>query len=363
MSINTAFVEITNACNQNCIYCYNGENMGKTFLPLKDMVYIAREGKNAGLRNLIITGGEPTIHPNLYEFIRVLSEQGINYGITTNGTNLSDKIVTQLAQDNASVQISLDTTDANTYQQIRKTNSANKVLHNIKRLLGANISLDIGIVLNKLNTPTIEKTINELLELGVSTIHVKEVQFIGNGGMNQKEIELDNLYDVLATLYNLEKKLYPALSIDLIEDFLIRLCCSGCNDAYCNCMSGQAIQIDILGNVYHCKNISQAIPSVGNIHEYTLTYLLTKSQNFKVSYTELEKCEDCEFGYICRGGCRTQAFLQTGNIYSKGARCKEYYKFISLLQKEQKEGILDKLLFNIKLSHSFNQMNGFTKYI
>ena len=73
------------------------------------------------------------------------------------------------------------------------------------------------------------------------------------------------------------------------------------------------------------------ISCIGNIMYDNIQDIKDKITNFKLSYDKTE-CRDCKYGYICRGGCRTKIFAANNDLYEKGTRCKEMYKFIEMIK-------------------------------
>ena len=78
---------VTDKCNYNCQYCYNDyhSNNDINFKSLLNYISIIKNRLNKDLVFLDILGGEPTLHPDLYDFCKKLSnEEYINYTIYSN---------------------------------------------------------------------------------------------------------------------------------------------------------------------------------------------------------------------------------------------------------------------------------------
>jgi len=74
-------------CNLRCPYCYNPAlvlNRLNAINPIPLESYLNEE-KN--FHNVVVTGGEPTIHSNLIEMLRILKIEGYSVKLDTNGTN------------------------------------------------------------------------------------------------------------------------------------------------------------------------------------------------------------------------------------------------------------------------------------
>ena len=85
--VQTAVIQVTNACPFNCEQCYTKK--GETFLPVE----IAERVLDKAFRNrrglLQITGGEPLLYPELDELISFCERRSILSAIATSGYALS----------------------------------------------------------------------------------------------------------------------------------------------------------------------------------------------------------------------------------------------------------------------------------
>ena len=85
-----AAVIFTQGCNFRCPYCHNPElvDSSKFGTPLdNDKVLDFLEFRKGLLDGVVITGGEPTIHPDLPEFLTKIKALGYSIKLDTNGTN------------------------------------------------------------------------------------------------------------------------------------------------------------------------------------------------------------------------------------------------------------------------------------
>ena len=101
----------TAGCNFRCPFCHNAELVlpeqikKLDLVPEDDVLDLLRKRKGF-LDALSITGGEPTLQPDLYEFIKKVKEIGVLVKVDTNGSNpdvierlLADKLVDYIAMD------------------------------------------------------------------------------------------------------------------------------------------------------------------------------------------------------------------------------------------------------------------------
>jgi len=92
-------IVFTKSCNFRCHFCYNpmlvfaeGENElknideGPSLIPEKDLFLFLKD-RVGKLEGLVISGGEPTLQPDLKEFIIKVKNLGYKIKLDTNGSN------------------------------------------------------------------------------------------------------------------------------------------------------------------------------------------------------------------------------------------------------------------------------------
>ncbi|SHG53047.1 pyruvate formate lyase activating enzyme [Thermosyntropha lipolytica DSM 11003] len=89
-----AAVVFTYGCNLRCPFCHNGHLLIKPSRQDKRALFISEEEvlsflheRRGFLDALVITGGEPTLNPDLPRFISRVKEDGFLVKLDTNGTN------------------------------------------------------------------------------------------------------------------------------------------------------------------------------------------------------------------------------------------------------------------------------------
>ena len=97
----------TKGCNFRCPYCHNPELVvGSANIINTDIVLDFLKNRVGKLSAVSITGGEPTLHSDLPEFIKQIKSMGYKVKLDTNGTNpnmlkqiIDEKIVDYVAMD------------------------------------------------------------------------------------------------------------------------------------------------------------------------------------------------------------------------------------------------------------------------
>lgn len=127
--------ELTNVCNLNCIMC--GRNAA-TFKPtVFDMdIFRKFEPVMDYVEEVTLMGwGEPTVHPDFVEMLRIIDSHGARKYFCTNGMNL-DKIKDAIFDYNVDVfAVSLDGATYETNSRIRRGSDINKITENLKEIV------------------------------------------------------------------------------------------------------------------------------------------------------------------------------------------------------------------------------------
>lgn len=90
-------IEITDACNLNCHVCYK-----KKGTSLKSLSSIRRDLETAmklrKLHTVTISGGEPTLHPELYQIVEMIKRYGFHVFLLTNGILIDEVCIQKLKE-------------------------------------------------------------------------------------------------------------------------------------------------------------------------------------------------------------------------------------------------------------------------
>ncbi len=104
-----AAVIFTQGCDFRCPFCHNPDLvLPERFLPPVDQEEILKflQKRQDQLSGVVVTGGEPTIHADLPEFLAKIKELGFAIKLDTNGNNpkalralISDGLIDYIAMD------------------------------------------------------------------------------------------------------------------------------------------------------------------------------------------------------------------------------------------------------------------------
>ncbi len=128
-------LELTNACNLNCVMC--GRNAADFKLTSFDMdIFKSLEPLFDTIEEVTLMGwGEPTIHPNFLEMLEIINKHSARKYFCTNGMTL-DKIKNAIFDYKVDVfAVSLDGATYETNKKIRRGSDLNKIVANLKEIV------------------------------------------------------------------------------------------------------------------------------------------------------------------------------------------------------------------------------------
>lgn len=108
------------ACNLRCGMCNHWRDPGETPLDLDFFLPVIDDLAELGCQKLHLTGGEPTLRPNLEALIAHATERGIRVTMTTNGTRIdAQRAYTLVSAGLRKVNLSIDSPNPTIHDRIR----------------------------------------------------------------------------------------------------------------------------------------------------------------------------------------------------------------------------------------------------
>jgi len=148
-------VSITDNCNLSCVYCDEpkkslnlNSSPGANTDVLKLAEIVASLHRELDLSSVRITGGEPTLNPNLTAFVRLLKEAGIpEVNLTTNGLLLESRLDELQKAGLDRINVSLDALDDDTFANMTGYRGVSRVTHSIVRAKEAGFDVKINAII------------------------------------------------------------------------------------------------------------------------------------------------------------------------------------------------------------------------
>jgi len=137
-----------------------------------------------GIEKIRITGGEPFVRKDIMQLLTGLSKlDGLKeLTMTTNGVLTAPHVAEMKALGISSVNLSLDTLDANRFFTITRRDEFANVMNTLDELLKHNIEVKINaVVMDGKNTQDITPMVELTKDLPVSVRFIEEMPFNGDG--------------------------------------------------------------------------------------------------------------------------------------------------------------------------------------
>ena len=338
--LNLIQIELTGYCNMNCKHC-RAKNEPKIYFDKQNYNLVMELIKKESGNNfrLTLSGGEPFLHKNILEYIKIAKSNNISsLVVTTNGSLVKKdhlEFIDNLNFDNFIIQVSLDSITEKIHDEFRGYNGAFKMcdnlLDNIKDYPNINSSIRMTIT---------ESTIHQMEEMVLYAIS-KKCKIIGFGSIIpfgkaedcsmslNKDTKLKFLNEVVRL--NLKYK----NDIDVVTEDPLKSNVKNspwyiCDDCNCDevifggCTAGiDSLNIQSNGIITPCSMIQEVILDLNQCK--TLDDLIKQYQNSKLVKRLFErkfsgKCGQCKKRYLC-GGCRASAKGRTNDLFGTDESC------------------------------------------
>lgn len=128
----TLLLLVNEGCNLRCSFCDLWEH--HEHISLAKLLPILDDAVDIGTKTIVLTGGEPLLHPQIFQIISACKQRGLTVNLTTNGT-LVEKYWDELTQTGIdSLSFSLDGLQE-THERIRGQKGCfNRTLKALKRI-------------------------------------------------------------------------------------------------------------------------------------------------------------------------------------------------------------------------------------
>lgn len=327
---------ITDNCDQRCKHCYiyAGKDLHKNNdLPLEKLSEILEDfietcKKMNRIPFIAVTGGDPLLYKNVWEFFEMLKANNVKFAILGNPFHLNDDVAKKLRNFGCiNYQMSLDGLEK-THDFIRKKGSFQATLSKIDCLRNAGITTTIMATVSKTNINEIPDLVDIVVKYKVNNfafarycpnpddydniVTAEEYhEFLGK--MWNKFICYKNedtkfvLKDHLWNLYLHENGMFN-INVNNPKDLILDGCKCG--------ISHLTVLAD--GTVYACRRCESP---VGKVPEDSLYDIFFGDEMAKYrQYENFEECSKCELKNFCRG-CPAVAKCFTGSFYGKDPQC------------------------------------------
>ncbi len=140
---------LTDRCNSRCVTC-DYWRTGRADVSLESVKRLLPSLGQLQTRLVVISGGEPLIHPEWAEIAQLLREQGLQLWLLTSGLSLV-KHARRAAELFDAITVSLDGADAPTYASIRGLDAFENVCAGVRACADAGVAAGVRTTLQQSN--------------------------------------------------------------------------------------------------------------------------------------------------------------------------------------------------------------------
>ena len=344
----------TNRCNLACRHCY--QDSEKRNLPdeltLDEKLRLVDQMGAAHMPMLAISGGEPTISPDLVPVLRRGKSHGMHLTIATNGTTMTPERAAELADAGLRyVEISLDSVNPERHDAFRGAPGMwAKSVAGAKAVVATKgLRLGIAMCVHQGNFSEVRDMIQFAEDLGAGCFAHFNFIPVGRGlRMVSGDISPAQREELLAILNERMQK--GGMGVISTAPQLGRVCLAGavcapgasesdrvaCSHAGAGsgakarvvakylggCGAGRTyVCIEPNGNVTPCVYLPHRV--MGNVRQKTLMEIFRGSVFWDIlndRNRRLHHCEVCTFRSYC-GGCRARADAYFGQLHAGDPGC------------------------------------------
>jgi AdoMet-dependent heme synthase len=285
-------LNLNNACNLRCKYCFTGSPKGdhvKDFMPLDKLKEIADEADKLGYIEWDLQGGEVTLRPDkLFDALDAIQPERFYLYVTTNGYKIDRKIINELGKRGVSrMSVSFDSWDPDFHDEMRgRKDSWKRAIQALEYIQEAGMDPYMNVTVGHYNAKS--EDLRMLLEYSKNKKYRTLINVACPTGM------WNQVHDVVCDEEDQKhirelRKEYKNLNRNLWNPFDPKL------EKIMGCTTVNRMYITALGDVLACPYVHIKI---GNVFENTLKEISDYGFSIKHFRNHSDKClagEDLNF--------------------------------------------------------------------
>jgi MoaA/NifB/PqqE/SkfB family radical SAM enzyme len=173
------YVSIINSCQLRCQGCWVDVESPRQMITLEEMNSLINDAKKHGNSFFGILGGEPFMHPQLFEILE--SHPDCYFQIFTNGQLITDKVAARLrAVGNATPLISIEGSEVVSDQRRGRLNVLNKTLAGVENCVRNKLITGVATSVCQTNFELVsEAWVRKLIDMGVHYVWFHTYRVVG----------------------------------------------------------------------------------------------------------------------------------------------------------------------------------------
>ncbi len=323
---------VTYACNHRCGICFTDSHAAtRNELTTPEALALVRQTDGAGIRDIIISGGEPFVRADIVDILVAMAGRGISARIASNGSLLPAELLDRLRADTLtkSFQISLDSVDPDVYARLHgvKPDALAGVLRAIDRVQERGFHTTVSVRVTDETLPGLPRVLDLACEKGWSTVTLHLPIYTGrsDGAPHQDTDALTLLGPVFDHFLRLPESW-------LVETYIpwapyhpvLQRLAERVDVVHCGCAAGRdRLTVNPDGSISPCVCLDVPAAYVGNVRTDDLGEVFAGAWLCDVLRRPEAHgiCVDCEHVRSCGGGCRANAYALSGAVDGQDGTC------------------------------------------
>jgi len=335
-------------CNLTCKHCYSisADTNFKGELSTPEIFKVMDDLKAYGVKVLILSGGEPLLHSDIFEISHRAKEMGFYVGLSSNGTLIDKNNIAAIAEVNYDyVGVSLDGM-REIHDSFRRCQGAfDKSLYGIRLCQDYGIKVGLRFTLTQDNFLDFPKMLQLMSEESIDKFYLSHLNYAGRGNKNRKD-------DVVHQMTRQAMDLLFENGLEVLLEGKSQEFVTGNNDAdgvyllfwarrhFPDKIEDLRAKLVQWGGNSSGVNIAN-IDNLGNVHPDTFWWHYSLGNVLKRPFSEIwpdtsdplmaglkqrprplkGRCGECHYQDICGGNTRVRAHQLTGDFWEADPGC------------------------------------------
>ncbi len=203
-------ISIMDKCDLRCTYCMPEEQQflhRDELMTRQEILTLARIFvEQYGVTKIRITGGEPLVRQDVSDIVADILQLPVKLGLTTNAMSLHKHLDALIASGLKSINISLDTFDAERFKQISRRDGFDQVMLNIRAALDKGLRVKLNmVVMRGVNEAEILRFVEFTREHEVHVRFIEFMPFAGNGWGRERVFTYAEMLGSIGSVHPVEK--------------------------------------------------------------------------------------------------------------------------------------------------------------
>lgn len=326
------FWNVTYGCNYRCGICFTDSGKARhAELDTDEALSLVREAHDAGVRDILISGGEPFMRGDLVDILIRMGKLGISARIASNGSLLDRELLSRLKSETLtrSFQISLDTVDPRAYAVVHGTapDMLPLVLRNLGLIRDIGFHTTVSVRLTPLTLPRIPALLDMALREGWATVtvHYPLHTSRAEGAFDKGDDLLSLLEPVFEHFERLDRHWLAETYIPWAEYHpVVRRLESRIRFVHRGCRAGRdRLTVNPTGMLSPCVCLDVPAAHIGDVRKDLLEDVFAASPLCDLFRNpgRYRVCADCSVLDRCGAGCRAAAYALTGRMDGQDEVC------------------------------------------